>query len=116
TDTFDKVWKDDLNQGAQVLATFAYNTAQLPGLMPRRPLPYNPAPKPAAAGSAAAPAPDPVAEMDKKIIEQVKKDQPALKFHLSYLADRIGPRLTGSPQLDRASHWTEEQFKAAGFA
>ena len=30
TDTFDKVWKDDLNQGAQVLATFAYNTAQLP--------------------------------------------------------------------------------------
>ncbi|HEY2821691.1 MAG TPA: M20/M25/M40 family metallo-hydrolase [Candidatus Acidoferrum sp.] len=118
TDTFDKVWKDDLNQGAQVLATFAYNTAQLPGLLPRRPLPYNPAPKPAAAGSAAtsAPAPDPVAEMDKKIIEQVKKDQPALKADLTYLADRIGPRLTGSPQLDRASHWTEEQFKTAGFA
>jgi carboxypeptidase Q len=124
TDTFDKVWKDDLNQGAQVLATFAYNTAQLPTLLPRRPLPYNPAPKPAAAGvagsAASSPAsattPDPVAEMDKKIIEQVKKDESTLKENLTFLADRIGPRLTGSPQLDRASHWTEEQFKAAGFA
>jgi carboxypeptidase Q len=120
TDTFDKVWKDDLNQGAQVLATFAYNTAQLPTLLPRRPLPYNPAPKPADTnGNAAASAPapkDPIAEMDTKIIEQVKKDEPALKADLTYLADRIGPRLTGSPQLDRASHWTEEQFKAAGFA
>ena len=35
SDTFDKVWKDDLNQGAQVLAAWAYNTAQLPGLLPR---------------------------------------------------------------------------------
>src|SRR3984957_16526433 len=122
TDTFDKVWKDDLNQGAQVLATFAYNTAQLPGLLPRRPLPYNPAPKPAAgaagsvASSSAEPPPDPIAEMDKKIIEQVKKDESTLKSDLTYLADRIGPRLTGSPQLDRASRWTEEQLKTAGFA
>jgi carboxypeptidase Q len=121
TDTFDKVWKDDLNQGAQVLATFAYNTAQLPALLPRRPLPYNPAPKPAAtaanaSGAAAEAKPDPVAEMDTKIIEQVKKDEAALKSDLTFLGDRIGPRLTGSPQLDRASHWTEEQFKSAGFA
>lgn len=120
SDTFDKVWKDDLNQGAQVLATFAYNTAQLPVLLPRRPLPYNPAPKPATAGAggsaAASAATDPIAEMDRKIIDQVKKDEATLKSDLTYLADRIGPRLTGSPQLDRASHWTEEQFKAAGFA
>jgi carboxypeptidase Q len=121
TDTFDKVWKDDLNQGAQVLATFAYNTAQLPALLPRRPLPYNPAPKPAAtaanaSGAAAEAKPDPVAEMDTKIIEQVKKDEAALKSDLTFLGDRMGPRLTGSPQLDRASHWTEEQFKSAGFA
>lgn len=113
TDTFDKVWKDDLNQGAQVLAAWAYNTAQLPTLLPRRPLPYNPAPKPAASPETK---PDPVAEMDTKIIEQVKKDEAALKSDLTYLADRIGPRLTGSQQLDRASHWTEEQFKTAGFA
>jgi carboxypeptidase Q len=119
SDTFDKVWKDDLNQGAQVLAAWAYNTAQLPQMLPRRPLPYNPAP---AAGSTnpasatATPKPDPISEMDTKIIEQVKKDEPALKSDLTFLADRIGPRLTGSPQLDRASHWTEEQFKSAGFA
>jgi len=37
SDTFDKVWKDDLNQGAQVLATWAYNTANLPEMLPRRP-------------------------------------------------------------------------------
>ncbi|HET9802302.1 MAG TPA: M20/M25/M40 family metallo-hydrolase, partial [Candidatus Acidoferrum sp.] len=42
SDTFDKVWKDDLNQGAQVLAAWAYNTAQLPEMLPRRPLPYQP--------------------------------------------------------------------------
>src|SRR5579859_3628764 len=42
SDTFDKVWKDDLNQGAQVLAAWAYNTAQLPDMLPRRPLPYQP--------------------------------------------------------------------------
>src|SRR6202046_4395540 len=54
SDTFDKVWKDDLNQGAEVLAAWAYNTAQLPTLLPRRPLPYNPAPKPAAGASASA--------------------------------------------------------------
>ncbi len=42
SDTFDKVWKDDLNQGAQVLAAWAYNTAQLPAMLPRRPLPYRP--------------------------------------------------------------------------
>jgi hypothetical protein len=54
--------------------------------------------------------------MDTKILAQVKADQPELKANLQYLADRIGPRLTGSPQLDRASHWTEERFKEAGLA
>jgi hypothetical protein len=37
SDTFDKVWKDDIVQGAQVLAVWAYNVAQLPELMPRKP-------------------------------------------------------------------------------
>ncbi len=37
SDTFDKVWKDDVNQGAQVLAVWAYRVAQLPELMPRKP-------------------------------------------------------------------------------
>ena len=112
SDTFDKVWKDDLNQGAEVLAAWAYNTAQLPGLLPRRPLPYSPATD---AKKTEVPKTDPVAEMDAKIIAQVKSDEPELKANLTYLADRIGPRLTGSPQLDRASHWTQEQFTSVGF-
>jgi carboxypeptidase Q len=114
SDTFDKVWKDDLNQGAEVLAAWAYNTAQLPALLPRRPLPYNPAPD--AKKKAEAPKPDPIADMDAKILEQVKADEPELKKNLAYLADRIGPRLTGSAKLEQASHWTEEQFKAAGLS
>jgi carboxypeptidase Q len=111
SDTFDKVWKDDLNQGAQVLAAWAYNTAELPAMLPRRPLPYQPT---EAAARAEAAQPDPVAEMDARILAQVKTDQGQLQADLSYLADRIGPRLTGTAKLDQASHWTMEQFKALG--
>jgi carboxypeptidase Q len=114
SDTFDKVWKESLDQGAQVLAAWAYNTAQLPGLLPRRPLPYNPAPNPKKQPEA--PKSDPIADMDTKILEQVKADEALLKNNLTYLADRIGPRLTGSAKLNEASHWTEQQFKAAGFS
>jgi len=113
SDTFDKVWKDDLNQGAQVLAAWAYNTAQLPEMLPRRPLPYRPT---ADAAKAEAPKPDPIVEMDTKILEQVKSDQAELKSNMKYLTDRIGPRLTGSPQLDQASHWTLERFKELGLS
>jgi len=113
SDTFDKVWKDELNQGAQVLAAWAYNTAQLPALLPRRPLPYRPS---TPGAKAEAPRPDPISEMDAKIVEQVKAGQAELKSNLEYLADRIGPRLTGSPQLDKASHWTMERFKEAGIS
>jgi Zn-dependent M28 family amino/carboxypeptidase len=113
SDTFDKVWKDDLNQGAQVLAAWAYNTAQLPAMLPRRPLPYRPSTDGA---KAEAPKADPVVETDTKIIEQVKNDVPELKNNLTYLADRIGPRLTGSDQLDKASHWTLERFKELGLS
>jgi Zn-dependent M28 family amino/carboxypeptidase len=109
SDTFDKVWKDDINQGAQVLATWAYSTAELPAMLARRPVPLA---APAAAN--AAPATDPVAETDKKILEQVKSDEPLLKADLTYLTTQIGPRLTGSAQLDQASHWTQEQFKSIG--
>src|SRR5260370_14575976 len=100
SDTFDKVWKDDLNKGAQVLAAWAYNTAQLPDMLPRRPLPYRPS---APATKAEAPKPDPIAEMATKILEQVKADQGELKANLQDLADGIGPRLTESPQLRRGS-------------
>jgi carboxypeptidase Q len=114
SDTFDKVWKDDLNQGAQVLAAWAYNTAQLPEMLPRRPLPYRPAPSPQA--QAEEPREDPIAKMDASILAKVKEGQDELKANLTYLTDRIGPRLTGSKQLDEASHWTLEQFKQVGLA
>ena len=36
-DTLDRVKWDDLAEGAQVLAVFAYNVAELPELLPRKP-------------------------------------------------------------------------------
>jgi len=41
-DTFDKVIREDLLNGAQVLAVFAYNVAQLDELLPRKPAPPQP--------------------------------------------------------------------------
>ena len=114
SDTFDKVWKDDLNQGAEVMATWAYNTAELPVMLPRRPLPYNPAKD--VSKKEDAPKADPISEMDTKILQQVKADAPALKADLTYLTEHIGPRLTGSAKLDEASHWTAAQFKLAGLS
>lgn len=37
SDTFDKVYADEVNQGAKVLAAWAYNVAMLPDLLPRDP-------------------------------------------------------------------------------
>ncbi len=42
TDTFDKVIRDDLVNGAQVLAVFAYNLAQADEMLPRKPAPPQP--------------------------------------------------------------------------
>jgi carboxypeptidase Q len=39
SDTFDKVWKGDLVQGAQVLAVWAYDVAQWSDMLPRGPAP-----------------------------------------------------------------------------
>lgn len=117
SDTFDKVWKDDVNQGAEVLAAWAYNTAELPGMLPRRPLPYHPGKDVKKdARKDEVPKPEPVTEIDAKILEQVKADESILKQNLTYLTEHIGPRLTGSAELDQASHWTAEQFKAAGLS
>jgi carboxypeptidase Q len=129
SDTFDKVWKDDLNQGAQVLAAWAYNTAQLPAMLPRRPAPANAqSPKPDAnkseeakttdsdAANSATAKPDLVSEMDTKILAQVKADEPELKANLEFLSDHIGPRLTGSEQLDQAGRWMLARFQQLGLA
>ena len=37
SDTFEKVYPDEVNQGAKVLAAWAYNVAMLPELLPRDP-------------------------------------------------------------------------------
>jgi carboxypeptidase Q len=37
SDTFDKVYPDEINQGAKVLAAWAYNVAMLPEILPRDP-------------------------------------------------------------------------------
>lgn len=113
SDTFDKVWKDDIDQGAQVLASWAYNTANLPEMLRRRP--FTP-PAPGKEEKSEPTKPDPMAEMDKRIVDQVKADEQQLKNNLTYLTANIGPRLTGSPQLEQASHWTQEQFQAFGLA
>jgi carboxypeptidase Q len=43
SDTFDKVYSDEINQGAKVLAAWAYNVAMLPNCLPRNPKPAPPA-------------------------------------------------------------------------
>ena len=42
SDTFDKVYADEVNQGAKVLAAWAYNVAMLPEILPRDPKPAEP--------------------------------------------------------------------------
>ncbi len=42
SDTFDKVYPDEVNQGAKVLAAWAYNVAMLPEILPRDPKPAGP--------------------------------------------------------------------------
>ena len=42
SDTVDKVYPDEINQGAKVLAAWAYNVAMLPACLPRNPKPAPP--------------------------------------------------------------------------
>jgi hypothetical protein len=42
SDTVDKVYPDEINQGAKVLAAWAYNVAMLPAILPRDPKPPQP--------------------------------------------------------------------------
>jgi Zn-dependent M28 family amino/carboxypeptidase len=42
SDTVDKVYPDEINQGAKVLAAWAYNVAMLPDVLPRDPRPRQP--------------------------------------------------------------------------
>ncbi len=48
-----------------------------------------------------------------KIVEH-GKNRNRVMDHLTYLCKEIGPRLTGSPQLERACHWTARKFREFG--
>ncbi|HKD84357.1 MAG TPA: M20/M25/M40 family metallo-hydrolase [Terriglobales bacterium] len=50
---------------------------------------------------------------DQKIAEEVKAHSELMK-NLEYLTTQIGPRLTGSPQMQAASEWTRKRFQDYG--
>jgi carboxypeptidase Q len=52
-------------------------------------------------------------EADQKITAEVKAHSELMK-NLEYLTTQIGPRLTGSPQMQAASDWTLKRFKDYG--
>jgi carboxypeptidase Q len=52
-------------------------------------------------------------EADQKIADEVKAHSELVK-NLEYLTTQIGPRLTGSPQMQAASQWTLKRFKDYG--
>src|SRR6516165_3749295 len=55
----------------------------------------------------------PFSAADSQIIGEIR-DHSELMDNLEYLSDRIGPRLTGTPQLKQANDWTVEMFKKYG--
>ena len=52
-------------------------------------------------------------QADQKISDEVKAHSELVK-NLEYLTTEIGARLTGSPQMNRASDWTLQRFKDYG--
>jgi len=52
-------------------------------------------------------------QADQKIDEEVKAHSELVR-NLEYLTTEIGARLTGSPQMNRASDWTLQRFKDYG--
>ena len=52
-------------------------------------------------------------EADQKIAGEVQAHSELVK-NLEYLTTQIGPRLTGSPQMQAASAWTLKRFQDYG--
>ena len=53
------------------------------------------------------------AELDRKVMAETKDHAEVMK-NLQHLSDVIGPRLTGSKQLERANQWAAEVMKKYG--
>ena len=51
--------------------------------------------------------------LDRRILAEARKGSQIIPT-LTYLCDQIGPRLTGSPALTRASNWTAQEMKRRG--
>ncbi len=69
---------------------------------------------PGAVSSKTAPEPSTeVKAVTQAILDEIDKHS-ELMANIEYLCDMIGPRLTGSPGLTRASHWTRDKFKSYG--
>lgn len=54
-------------------------------------------------------------ETDRKILQEIK-DHSEIMANLEYLSDMIGPRLTGTENMDKASHWTVQKFEQYGLS
>ena len=80
--------------------------------------PAKPTEKPKSSDDSAARKPDRSGEVravTRAILDEIDK-RSQLMANLEYLCDMIGPRLTGSPGLTKASHWTLEKFKQYGLS
>jgi hypothetical protein len=60
--------------------------------------------------------PSDAAALDRQIIVYEAKAHSEVMANLTYLSDVIGPRLTGSPQLERANKWAAEKMRAYGLS
>jgi hypothetical protein len=67
-----------------------------------------------ASASAAPLSAEGAAALDRKILAEAKASE--IMANLTYLSDVIGPRLTGSANLLRASNWAAERMKAYGLS
>jgi carboxypeptidase Q len=56
-----------------------------------------------------------VKAVTQAILEEIDK-RSELMANIEYLCDMIGPRLTGSPNLTKANHWTREKFQQYGLS
>jgi hypothetical protein len=74
--------------------------------------------RPGSRPDAASAAPEPGGEakaVTQAILEEIDK-RSELMANIEYLCDMIGPRLTGSPGLTKANHWTRDRFRQYGLA
>jgi Zn-dependent M28 family amino/carboxypeptidase len=74
---------------------------------------YGPAPAPAQVAPPVASLADPYRDVAAKILATARADRSGYQ-RLAELTDRIGARLAGSPELDRAILWAAQALKADG--